>query len=342
MLMFNPQQLHRGAGDEGLICGFSFDATGQASPINDLATLDLGEARPGFLWLHFNLNHSAALRWLAAHGGLDDQDFAATQQGSRSTRIERDGDRLFAVINDVVFDFDFEADDVASLWLWASPRLVISARRRPLRSIDRLRMDARRGERFTSSTMLLDRLLREQGDELQRIARQVTDRLVDIEDELLADHHTARGGDLSKLRRLMVRLQRVLAPDPAALGRLLAMPPPWMAQEDLAHLRGTHEEFALVLADIAVLQERIKLLQDESALRVAEANNRSLFTLTMVTVLALPINLGAGLMGMNVGGIPFADHGQGFWIVVTLIGLVTMLLARVLRRLLKPTRRDRR
>ena len=29
--------------------------------------------------------------------------------------------------------------------------------------------------------------------------------------------------------------------------------------------------------------------------------------LTMVTVLALPINLIAGLFGMNVGGIPFVS-----------------------------------
>jgi zinc transporter len=34
---------------------------------------------------------------------------------------------------------------------------------------------------------------------------------------------------------------------------------------------------------------------------VGEQTNRSVFTLTMVTVLALPINLVAGLLGMNVG-----------------------------------------
>lgn len=38
--------------------------------------------------------------------------------------------------------------------------------------------------------------------------------------------------------------------------------------------------------------------------------------LTIVTVLALPINLAAGLFGMNVGGIPFAEDGRGFWTVV--------------------------
>lgn len=35
--------------------------------------------------------------------------------------------------------------------------------------------------------------------------------------------------------------------------------------------------------------------------------------LTVVTVLALPFNLVAGLFGMNVGGIPSPGIGTGFW-----------------------------
>jgi zinc transporter len=60
---------------------------------------------------------------------------------------------------------------------------------------------------------------------------------------------------------------------------------------------------------------------------VAEANNRSLYVLTIVTVLALPINIMAGLFGMNVGGIPLAEHAHGFWIVVAIIATFTVIAA---------------
>ena len=82
-----------------------------------------------------------------------------------------------------------------------------------------------------------------------------------------------------------------------------------------------------MLRDITSLQDRIKLMQDEAAARVATQNNRSLFTLTMVTVLALPINLVSGLFGMNVGGTPLAEHGFGFWIMVAIIGSLTCAIA---------------
>jgi zinc transporter len=79
-----------------------------------------------------------------------------------------------------------------------------------------------------------------------------------------------------------------------------------------------------VIRDLAAVQERIKLLQEEIAAQVSEQTNRSLFTLTMVTVLALPINITTGFFGMNVGGIPFAEYAYGFFTVVLIVAVFTL------------------
>ena len=68
------------------------------------------------------------------------------------------------------------------------------------------------------------------------------------------------------------------------------------------------------------------------ALAHPEANNRNLFLLTIVTVLALPINIVAGLLGMNVGGLPLAQHSHGFWIVVAVIATFTSIAGWVVFR----------
>jgi zinc transporter len=65
---------------------------------------------------------------------------------------------------------------------------------------------------------------------------------------------------------------------------------------------------------------------------INEQNSRSLFILTVVTVLALPFNVIGGLFGMNVGGIPFAEHPWGFWTVVVLVTTFTAVTALVARR----------
>jgi zinc transporter len=194
-----------------------------------------------------------------------------------------------------------------------------------LRSIDRLRDAVRKGTLLRSSVALLVHLMHDQGDVLVNIVRATTSRVDGIEDHLLSGRLERKRADLSSLRRLLVRLQRLLAPEPAALFRLLKMPPEWIREDDLDDLRQSTEEFNVALSDMAALQERIKLLQEEIAGRVAEANNRSLFVLTIVTVLALPINIIAGLLGMNVGGIPLADHPHGFWVVVAVIITFTLI-----------------
>ena len=42
-----------------------------------------------------------------------------------------------------------------------------------------------------------------------------------------------------------------------------------------------------------------------------------------MTVLALPINIVAGLFGMNVGGVPFSQQPHGLWVMVVPIAVIT-------------------
>jgi zinc transporter len=319
-----------GADASGLICGFRFgsEGTGVAIGADDALAWVNAEHHPdaaGFVWLHFNLAHTATEKWLRDHVKLSDVFHEALRDGSRSTRVELDDDMLVAVVNDVSYDFAFEPTDISTMWLSVGPRLVVSARLQPLRSIDRLRDAVKKGALMRSSVALLVHLMHDQGDVLINIVRSTTARVDDIEDHLLAGRLEKKRANLGALRRLLVRLQRLLAPEPAALFRLLKLPPHWIGLEDVEDLRQSTEEFNVALSDMAALQERIKLLQEEIAGRVAEANNRSLFVLTIVTVLALPINIIAGLLGMNVGGIPLAEHPFGFWIVVAIILTFTVI-----------------
>jgi zinc transporter len=257
---------------------------------------------------------------LRANLKLPDAFHVELRDATGSTRLERDGDALIAVVHDVLFDFTFDASDVSAVSLCVQPQVMISARLKPLRSLDRLRASVKAGDGFGSPAGLLAQLLRDQAGVLADILRQATGRVDEIEDKLLTNRISVSRTELGALRRVLVRLQRLLAPEPAALFRLLSRPPAWVGAEDVQDLREAVEEFSVAVADSATLGERVKLLQEELAATLSERTGRTLFVLTIVTVLALPVNLLAGLFGMNVGGIPFAGDGHGFWtVVVTLI-----------------------
>jgi len=202
------------------------------------------------------------------------------------------------------------------------PRLVVSARLQPLRSIDRC---ARRRKTWLASAArpvaLLVHLMHDQGDVLVQYRAQHQRRVDDIEDKLLAGRLETKQANLGALRRAAG------APAAATGARslprcfaLLKTPPPmdWRATTcrpapiHRGIQRGTQRHGCACRSASSCLQEEI-------AGRVAEANNRSLFVLTIVTVLALPINIIAGLLGMNVGGVPLADSPHGFWLVVAIV-----------------------
>jgi zinc transporter len=336
-----------GSDKSGLVWGFLIDPGATAVPAAAPTAVPIGAAdavrwmaapQPGqFIWLHFNLSNTASERWLRQHAGLADEFYATLHQGSRSTRIEIADNALIAVVNDVLHGFSLDSAEISTLWAHVTPHAVISARRKPLASIERLRQDVLQGAPLRSSSELLVHLLRDQADVLVNIVRDAVARVDTIEDRLLAGRLTRQREDLGALRRVLVRLQRLLAPEPAALFRLLQRPPVWVDGEDRQDLRQATEEFTVVLSDLAALQERIKLLQEEIAARVNEDNARSLYLLTIVTVMALPINLIAGLLGMNVGGVPLAENGHGFWIVCGLIATFTTVAAWLLLRLQRNT-----
>lgn len=318
-----------GADQTGLVWGYRMHSAAPPEVINSTQlTTTLSDvttrADAGFLWLHFNLSHASAERWLREHAKLPSEFFEALHQSSRSTRIELVDESMIAVVNDVLHDFSFGPSELSTLWLSLTPQVVISARKKTLKSVDRLRQAVQSGVRLQSPVALLTHLLRDQADVFIGIMRDAVEKVDMIEDALLAGRLNRKRMNLGALRRVLVRLQRLMAPEPAALFRLLQRPLEWVTEGDVQNMRQSSEEFSAVLVDMASLQERVKLLQEEIAAMINEKNSRSLYTLTIVTVLALPINITAGLFGMNVGGILLATHENGFWLIVGVVTLFTV------------------
>jgi zinc transporter len=279
-----------------------------------------------FLWLHFSLSNVASESWLRRYLTLPDTFYESLNSDIDATHLEQDGDAMVARIHDVLYDFTFDVP-VATTTLCIMPRLVVSAHVRPWRSIDQLREAVQSGHVFRSPIEILARLFRDQASVLVDIVRKSKKQVGPMEQQLLAKRISVSRSELGSLRRMLVRLQRLLAPEPAAFFRLLNRPPNWIAEDELQNLQQSAEKFSTSISDAAALVERVKQLQEELSALVSEQTNRTLFVLTMVTVLALPINLVAGLFGMNVGGIPLAQERYGFFLVVCPLVVLTGFLA---------------
>ena len=205
MAQIKTSEIAYGSDKHGLIWAYLF-ASGRAPAALDseaAAQRLAGPAGPdpaAFVWLHFSLSNAACERWMRQALSLPDAFYESLRESVGSTRLEQAGDALVAVIHDVLFDCDFDSSNVSTAALCIMPRMVVSARLRPLRTVDRLRAEVKAGQKFRSSAELLAHLLRDQAEVLVDIVRQSTARVDAIEDTLLANRISISRSELSTLR----------------------------------------------------------------------------------------------------------------------------------------------
>jgi zinc transporter len=321
-----------------LVFAYLFSNEGKGRPVDADTALEWLKqpvhAGTEFLWLHFNSPHGIGSHWLQyIELAMAFRD--ALHEERRSSRLAHSHHGLFAVMNDVAYDAaSRRTPEVATLWVGIRQRWLLSAWDKPLRSVEELLKLIDAGRAFVNPLSLVLQLLSEQADVLVDIVRNAADTANDIEAKLAANE-LPRRASLGRLRRDLIRLQRLLAPEPASLFRLVSRPPKWVREEEIDYLHLATENFSVALRDMVSLQERIRLLEDEIAARVGERTNRSLFILTSVTVISLPMTVVGALFGMNVGGLPFKESDVGFWALFLISVGLTLIAAWFVFRLLR-------
>ena len=157
----------------GLVYGYLFHEDHPPQPIASgevCASYQALADDKAFIWLHLNLNHATAEKWLISHFPVADFFFEEIRSGSHTTRIERQGENLFAVLNDVLFRPQDTSAETATLWLYCSPKLVVTARFKPLRFIEWM-LPRLHTLKVHTSAELLAFLLEEQEEVLEQVVR---------------------------------------------------------------------------------------------------------------------------------------------------------------------------
>jgi zinc transporter len=287
-----------------------------------------------FIWLHFSSPHGIGKDWLE-YIELPIAFKGVLHEERRSSRLSHSHHGIFAVMNDVTYDPAYKKQpEVSTLWISIRQRWLLSAWDNPLRSVAQLLTLISAEQTFHNPLTLVIQLLSNQADVLANVLRNISTTANSIE-EKLATGELPKRASLGGMRRDLIRLQRLLAPEPSSLFRLISRPPEWVREEDIDYLHLATENFSVAVRDMASLQERIELLEDEIVARVGEKTNRSLFILTSVTVIALPMTIAAALFGMNVGGLPFRDNNDGFFDIFILSVVLTLAAAWLVFRLLR-------
>ncbi|GGD47170.1 CorA family divalent cation transporter [Pseudoxanthomonas indica] len=331
------------ASSPGLLWALRFDALhlDTANEVDE-AGLDAPCARGDWRWLHFNLSDARTAQSVARLPLGDDAREALVSHDTHVILQRQDHD-----VYGIFVDWEHQRasdpgartpgghDGLGWLHFALGDGLLVTARRQPLRSVETVRRRCIAGERQASPLGVLETIVEQFASDTERAIDTLATTLDRVEDRVLADAIGDERRDLAQLRHQSVRLHRPLTAMRRVLKqveqRTLAVDEP--GQELMGMVSRLGQRFDDLDGDVATVQERARLLQDEVAAKLAERTNRHLYVLSMITALLLPPSLVVGVFGMNLHGLPFADHRAGAWTAIFLGGLSSLGVYLLLRRL---------
>ena len=319
----------------GIVHAWKINNKGEASPATKADFDD--PLDDGYYWYHFDRNDPATQALFMADEGVD---VVATRTllaaDTRPRTIVRGHDVLIN-LRGVNLNPGAEPEDMIPLRFFIQPGCVISCNARPLKAIGDM------VERLSSQTVsktpggfiasfalaIIDRMsptiteLNEQVDELEEM----------IEGDA-RDRHENASSKVAELRRDAIMLRRYLAPQKDALTTLSQQTLPWIGPDDQLRLRDAADQATRVAEELDAVRERCAIVKDQLTDFRAEQMNNNMMILSVVAAIFLPLGLISGMMGINVGGMPWTEDGNGFWYVtgiVTVIGIIQLIVFRMMR-----------
>lgn len=304
--------------DNGVIHAFAFDAGGRAVALPAAA---IGEPpATGFDWVHVRHRPTDLRSWLIDRSGVPSDELSVLSGGNDRPRCQvSDGDEALIILRGVNLLRGAMPEYMLPLIFHVGPRRIVTIEYEALAAVRDVAAAIGRNHLFRSTGEVLAELAMRLTDRMDVVISELSDRADDLEEGVWTPDLPDRfGNQVAALRRVALTLRRTLTPQREALNRLALEDPAWLSPRDRARLREATDKVIRMSEELDSVRERVAVVHDQLIDRRAEKLNRTMLVLAKVTTLFAPLSLLAGLFGMNVGGVPFAEAGSGFALVLVL------------------------
>lgn len=324
--------MHPDANSEGLICAFHIGPRGKPSPL-DWEDIHTREKRSGWSWIHINRRARNSAHWLKTAAGLEPHIVRALLSDETRPRCDVTATGMLLILRGVNLNPDSKPEDMVSIRLWIEPQRVISTRGLPILAINDIREAYLRGDGPETIGDLVVDLANGLIIRMGRVIADLDAHIDDLEeasDEILASDARSQ---LLQLRRRAILLRRYILPQREVLAQLAAARTPLFSDFQRPPLREAADRITRLIEDLDGLRERAAVVQDEVSTRLAEQMNSTMYRLSIVATIFLPLSLFTGLLGINVGGIPGTEWSWSFWVVCALLLVMTGITLWLIKKL---------
>jgi zinc transporter len=266
----------------------------------------LAEHGAGWVWLHLALADTRCRTWVTQHAPVSELAREVLVGPDRHLRLDILGNEIVGVLPDLHQEFAQPGEDLVRLRFTMTERMLITARQRPVQSIESNRRAIESGKRFPTTISFLDAVVDQFADAVGRMVEKFGDELDHAEDHVMHDEPADERQRIGRVRLQAVRVHRQLA----QLRNMFHRLEPNLAAHNAkvaAAIRLLAQKLDALDNEVNSLHVRARLLLDELDAKMTATTNRRLFTLSVLTALLLPPTLVTGFFGMNTKDMPFQN-----------------------------------
>ena len=287
----------------------------------------------GPLWVHLDYSHPEAARWLQEESGLDPAVAAAlTAEETRPRSLAGHGG-LLVVLRGVNLNPGADPEDMVAIRMWLDEQRIVTTRQRSVKAIEAVRAALVAGDGPSTTSEFLVEVADGLTSRIGTVLSELDDRVDGLEDEVLSAESYELRSKIGSLRRETISLRRYLAPQRDAVSRLQNERVAWLDETSRVYLREIADRTTRYVEDLDSARDRAAVTQDELNSRLSERMNKTMYVLSIVAGIFLPLGLLTGLLGINVGGIPGTQSSWAFLIVCAILAFVGVAQLLVFKRM---------
>lgn len=286
----------------------------------------------GLLWIDLDYNIQENHQWLQKQSNVDAIVLEALLAEDTRPRYFIHKNGLLLILRGVNLNPGADPDDMVSLRLWVEPKRIISVWRRKVMAVEDLHTQILQGNGPKTEGEFLAQMTKNISLRMAESINNISTQVDDLEDQIFEQNDKPVRTVISELRRQIIGLKRYLAPQKEILSRIQIEKIDFFNQDNRASLRETTDRLTRYVEDLDEAKERTAVAQDEMESQMNSRMNKTMYLLSIVTVIFLPLGLITGLLGINVGGIPGAQNPYAFYIVTGLLVFIAIMQVLIFRR----------
>ena len=195
----------------GIVWIYHFPPDGTAERIANEAVERALADHVGWTWVHLSLADTRCRAWIAQNPRLSELARETLLGPDEHLRLDVLGQEIVGVVPDLQQEIAQATDAIVRLRFVMTERMLISARRTPVHSVEINRRAIEAGKRFPTAVSLLDAVIDQFADAIGRMAERLGNELDSVEDY----RHARRAADqrprIGRVRLQAVRVHRHLA-----------------------------------------------------------------------------------------------------------------------------------